>query len=134
MGETAERILFYDGECGLCQGAVRFLMRHDRGRRLCFAPLQGETAAALLEPGLRQSLDTVVYRRGSEAPLLRSAAVLQALIDTGSWWRFLVAAALRVPRSWRDTAYDWVARRRHRLGWKKECRLPTPEEREQLLP
>jgi predicted DCC family thiol-disulfide oxidoreductase YuxK len=39
-------VVLYDGTCGLCHRSVRWLMKRDR-RRLWYAPLQGETAAAL---------------------------------------------------------------------------------------
>lgn len=44
----ARHVLFYDGVCGLCDRAVRFLLARDRERVLLFAPLQGPTAAAVL--------------------------------------------------------------------------------------
>ena len=128
-------ILFYDGDCGLCSRSVRFLMRRDRSQRLRFAPLQGETAQELLEPKLLESLSTVIYLEPGCPPQLRSDAVLHALIDTRSKWRFLARPALVIiPRALRDAIYNWVARNRHRLFPKNDCPLPTNEERESLLP
>ncbi|MFP4157060.1 MAG: thiol-disulfide oxidoreductase DCC family protein [Opitutales bacterium] len=127
-------ILFFDGDCGLCTRSVRFLMRRDRAQRLRFAPLQGETAAALLEPKLRKSLSTVVYHRDSAPWLTRSDAVLHALIDTRSAWRYLARLALVVPRAWRDWIYDRIAQNRHRFLPKKACPLPTAQERSRILP
>ena len=39
-----ELIVFFDGDCLLCQGAVKWLNRIDGNDRLKFSPLQGETA------------------------------------------------------------------------------------------
>ena len=36
-------ILFFDGECGFCDRAIRFSMSHDRHGRLYAATLAGET-------------------------------------------------------------------------------------------
>jgi len=127
-------ILFYDGDCGLCSRSVRFLMRRDRFEQLRFAPLQGETAREMLEPKLRESLSTVIYLKPGCAPQLRSDAVLHALIDTRSNWRFLARPALVFPRALRDAFYNWVARNRHRLFPKNDCPLPTTGERRRLLP
>ena len=43
--ETWQReIIFYDGHCGLCHAAVRFVVaRDDREEGFVFAPLGGET-------------------------------------------------------------------------------------------
>ena len=65
---------------------------------------------------------------------VRSGAVLEALRDVGGFWR--VVSWLRViPRPVRDRVYDFIAAHRYRWFGKYEaCRLPTPQDREQLLP
>lgn len=129
-----DRILFYDGDCGICTRSVRFLLKCDRKQRLYFAPLQGVTAQSLLPEGLRKELSTAVYRRSEGDLYLRSDAVLHALIDTGIWWRTLARIALWIPSKARNICYNWVARNRERLSPKGACKLSTPKEREQLLP
>ncbi|TVP80636.1 MAG: DUF393 domain-containing protein [Puniceicoccaceae bacterium] len=130
-------ILFYDGDCGLCSRSVRFLIKRDRADALRFAPLQGETAKAYLPPELREQLSTVVYYRPAAADgekrYLRSEAILCALMDTGSGWRWPARVARCLPVKWRDLVYDWVARNRHRLFPKGSCPLPSPREVEKLL-
>jgi predicted DCC family thiol-disulfide oxidoreductase YuxK len=138
--EKQSAILFYDGECGLCSRSVRFLMKRDKKAALKFAPIQGETATRYLSPSLREQLSTVIYYRPSPSGddgsqrLLRSEAILCALIDTGSAWRWPARVAHWLPRSWRDIAYDWVARNRHRFFPKGSCALPNPGEEKKLLP
>lgn len=132
-------ILFYDGECGLCSRSVRFLLKCDRADTIKFAPIQGETAQAYLSPTLRKQLSTVIYYRPS--PLggdgghrfLRSEAILYALIDTESLWQWPAKIARWLPLKWRDAAYDWVARNRHRFFPKGVCALPSREKSEKLL-
>lgn len=109
-------------------------MRRDRAHLLCFAPLQGETAARQLDADLRDSLSTAVYQRASGEILVRSDAVLQALIDIGSRWRFLARPALRIPRRWRDGIYKWIAARRRQFFPKGTCSLPSTEESRYILP
>ena len=41
-------VLLFDGECGLCNGVVRFLLRQDTAARLHFAPLQSGPAQEYL--------------------------------------------------------------------------------------
>ena len=132
-------VIYYDGVCALCHFAVRFLIARDRAGVLRFAPLQGETFATFRGATPRQEgLDSVIYVRGywsgDARVFVRSEAVLQALRDIGGVWR-VVSWARIIPRFIRDGLYDLVARRRY--GWfgrYDECRLPTPRQRDQLLP
>jgi len=126
-------ILFYDGECGLCQRSVRFLSRRDRRGRLHFAPLQGETAAGIVPEEVRASMSTVAFHRADGALFYRSAGVLEALAQTGSGWRLLAKLLRLVPARLRDRVYDWIARNRAKLPG-GGCPLPSPEQREQMLP
>ena len=49
--------LFYDGECGLCHAAVRFVLAEDRdGQGFRFAPLASESFARLAPAELRATL------------------------------------------------------------------------------
>lgn len=127
-------ILFFDGVCGLCNRFVDFILRHDRNGALRLAPLQGETAEALLEAGDRESVSSVILRVG-DRNFRRSAAVVRVLWRLGLFWKPVGVLLWLVPLPLRDLGYKLVARYRYRLFGKKEtCRLPTPEERDRLLP
>ncbi|ADE54396.1 thiol-disulfide oxidoreductase DCC family protein [Coraliomargarita akajimensis] len=127
-------VLFYDGDCGLCSWSVNFLARHDRRKRLKFAPLQGETAIARLPEEYRLQLSTVVYERSHQHFYVRSGAILRALIDTESHLRWAAYPALCIPRCIRDWCYNRIVHNRHRLFHAKSCPLPKPEERKRMLP
>ena len=132
-------LVLYDGQCPLCHGAVRILLRADRRGRLCYAPLQGETAGRVREyHGFPDDLSTVVYVRDfgfpSERIFFKSTAVLAAFGDLGGVWTAAMALRL-VPRPVRDLAYDWVARNRARwFGRYDGCPLPDPSIRGRFLP
>lgn len=127
-------VLFYDGECGLCHGAVKFTLQRDRdGSRFRFAPLQGETFARSGIP--RDSLpDSFVIRRADGAVLTRSAAVIHLLRRLGGLWALLAALSAAVPA--KDALYDWVARNRKR--WFPQpaglCPLLPPNIASRFLP
>lgn len=113
-------------------------MEQDHGGVLYFAPIQGETAAQCLDASLREQLSTAIYQRpdatGNRETLLRSEAVLCALIDIRSRWRWLACLARWIPSSWRDGIYDWVARNRHRFFTKDACQLPDTNHQAHFLP
>ncbi len=125
-------VLLFDGECGLCNGAVDFLLRHDRRARFRFAALQSPAGRRLrAASGVPASADSMVLLEGGRV-WLRSEAVLRTAVFLGPPWSW--CAALRaLPRPLRDRAYDALARARLRLFGRRPCRLPTPAERERFL-
>ncbi|MBT4757789.1 MAG: DUF393 domain-containing protein [Opitutae bacterium] len=131
-------IVFFDGDCGLCSLSVRFLIKRDSHQHLYFAPLQGVTAQAILPQQYRESLRTMVYQRVSADTqptlLIRSEAVLLALIDTGSAWRHLAQIARLLPLSIRDWSYDRVADKRKIFFKAAACKLPSQAEHARILP
>lgn len=132
--ESAGPVLFFDGECGLCQGLVRELIRLDGAGRLRYAPLQGPSAQAYLRAhGLPAAdFDSLVFvpewaQRDRPDYLLRTDGVVGALRAVGGVAGVLGWLAL-VPRAWRDAAYKGVARIRHRLfGTGQAQGLARPE-------
>jgi predicted DCC family thiol-disulfide oxidoreductase YuxK len=131
VGDT---LVFYDGLCGLCNRLVRFLLRHDTGRALRFAQLQGEHAQRELVPhGYDpRDLDTVIVIAGWQSErsriLTRSRAILHATSQLGGVWTMLARIAMRVPAPISDRIYDVVARRRYLVfGRLDACPLPRPE-------
>ena len=133
------RILFYDGDCGLCAQSVRFFLGIDRHKRLSFAPLQGETALGYLPTNLldAQCLSTVVYHcsdSDEQSLFLRSEAVARALIDIGGAWGYLGRLLRLTPTPLRDWAYNMIAKNRLKFFPNGACALPTEQARERLLP
>lgn len=127
---SPERV-FYDGDCGLCHGFVRFVARKDRqGRAFRFAPIGGEAFGAELKdlsPGPLP--DSIVVLTAEGQLLTRSRAVVHVLSRLGRPW--LVAASLvrLLPRPIADLVYDACARLRKRLFGRPERSCPVlPEE------
>lgn len=125
-------IVIFDGDCGLCNGFVRWLMRVDRHGRFAIASNADEVGKAALEvvgvPWGLTSDTLVVIIRGT--PLLRSAAVLGVLRELSRPWRVMAGAVRLVPRRLRDAMYDAVARRRKVLsGRVRACRVADADER-----
>ena len=125
-GQGRAETVFYDGHCGLCHRAVRFVMAEDRaGEAFRFAPLQGETFRALVPAAKRANLpDSVVVRTSDGELLVRSSAFIHIFRRLGGGWRVLVAVLGVVPRGLRDAAYDLVARVRYRIFGRREDVCP----------
>ena len=130
-------ILFYDGTCGLCHGAVLFVLKRDKAGRFRFAPLQGETLQELVADGTRAALpDSLVLREPDGRLFTRSSAVVAMLKRLGPFWRVLGALLWIVPRPLRNLGYDGIAKVRHRLFKKPDdaCPLVPRELRGRFLP
>lgn len=132
---TADRIVFFDGECGICSLSIRMLLKIDFRNRLNFAPLQGETAKALVAPKLidREDLSTIVYLNFDHDTYIKSNAIIMILRDIG--WPYKIFEILKLfPEGFRDYFYEQIAERRFKLSRSLKCRLLTPSERARFLP
>jgi len=127
-------ILLVDGECLLCRGVTRFVIRRDPAGRFRFAALQSPLGQQLLErAGLPTGdLDTfVMIDRG--VSYTRSTAALRTLRELGGLWR-LCWVGMLVPERLRDAVYRWIAGSRYRwFGRSAVCALPDAEQRGRVL-
>jgi predicted DCC family thiol-disulfide oxidoreductase YuxK len=133
-------LLLYDGVCGLCNRLVQFSLKRDRKRRLRFASLQSNFAAAILQRHnlAPRELDTVYFveRVGLQDELLteRSAAVIQVLREIGGSWSIAAVLLSVIPKWLRDRGYSIVARNRYRIFGKSDtCVLPQQQYRDRFL-
>jgi predicted DCC family thiol-disulfide oxidoreductase YuxK len=111
-GET----IFYDGHCGLCHRAVRFMLAEDQQQRFHFAPLDSEAFRAAVSEAQRAALpDSVMVKTANGELLTRSSAVLYLMKRLGGAWRALAMLVSLIPEPLRDAAYDFIAGIRHRL-------------------
>jgi predicted DCC family thiol-disulfide oxidoreductase YuxK len=134
MTQGSGAVVLFDGTCGFCEGAVRFIARRDPAGYFRFAPSQWPQAqAALAAHGLtREAARSLVLIEGDEIYLRSTASLLIAAHLTAPWRWARVLLWLPVPI--RDMAYRLVAAIRHRLARASNaCELPPPELRGRLL-
>lgn len=132
--EVVRRILFFDGVCGLCNWSIDFVLARDSRGDFQFAPLQGETAQALLEAADTADLNTVVLWVNGRT-YRKSAAVVRVLWQLDPVWQCVGTLLWLIPLPLRNLGYTLVANNRYRMFGKKDtCRLPTPQERVRFLP
>ncbi len=131
--------MLYDGLCGMCNGAVQWVIRHDTQDRFRFAPQQSGVAATILA---RHGIDQVAMLSGNsvylvlepgsaQEKLLRESDVMvNIMLLLGGGWGLLGRLLRAVPAFLRNAAYRLFARNRYRLGPRYSvCPIPSEADR-----
>jgi predicted DCC family thiol-disulfide oxidoreductase YuxK len=131
-------LIYYDGHCGLCHRAVKFVLKHDRtGAAFRFAPLQGETFRARVPADRRGGVpDSMAVETHDASLLARSDACIHILRRLGGRWRIIAALAAVIPQRLRDGLYALLARIRYRVFGRRDdlCPIVPPELRGRFDP
>ncbi|HEY4392044.1 MAG TPA: thiol-disulfide oxidoreductase DCC family protein [Paenibacillus sp.] len=138
-GKNADQaaIVLFDGVCLLCQGAVKFIIKHDPGAHFKFASLQSDVGRRLLQQyggvgAIDESMNTM-FLLERESLYTRSSAALKIAKRLKFPWPLLYALII-VPRCIRDAVYRWVANNRYRwFGQSDTCMLPAKGIEERFL-
>jgi len=135
-----KHLIFYDGTCGMCHGVVQFLLKQDKNKIFAFAPLQGETAAHLLNdwricfPDADSLVLVENYRdNDNKKILLFGNGALRICWLLGGLWKIPGIISF-FPTFFYDWGYRWIAR--HRFQWfeKQTCLIPKMEDLKRFLP
>ncbi|MGE3953861.1 MAG: thiol-disulfide oxidoreductase DCC family protein [Parachlamydiales bacterium] len=92
-------LILYDGDCALCNRAVRFLMERDKEGKFTY------------EPNGDPNIDTLVLVEEGQS-LYYGKAVLRICWHLGGWWRLLGVLSF-LPTGLADAIYRLIARNRH---------------------
>lgn len=131
-------LVFYDGECGLCDHTVQFILKQDKNKVFAFAPLQGPTAAKFLQhlPEDMKGADSIIlienFRFSRQKTYIRSKAVFRILWLLGGAWLLLGWLSF-LPAFLFDWGYRIVAKYRKRLFPQTECFLPPRDQKDRFL-
>lgn len=126
-------IMFYDGDCNLCNRSVQFVMKHETAPVIRFASLNGEKARQLMErqPQLTQ-IDSIFFLENGIIYTKSSAAlrIVKYLRKP-----FSIFSGLEiVPLFLRDKIYDLIARNRYAwFGKTNACALPNEGQLTRML-
>ena len=127
-------IVVFDAQCLLCSGSVRYLLRHDRRRRLRYATVQSDAGRELLQRAGVDAIDpeSFVLLDGTRT-WTGTAAVLRVAHALGWPWRLAWVAWL-IPCPLRDALYRWIARNRYRwFGRREICFVPDTDDAERFI-
>lgn len=122
-------LILFDGVCNLCNGTVDFIMKRDQKKQFRFVALQSEAGEKIREKfRIPEETDSVILIYKNNIFYESEAALEIARLLPAPWAWMTVFKTL--PLNWRNAIYRWIARNRYRwFGKKRECRIPTAEER-----
>lgn len=139
MSGHLNHLVFYDGNCGLCDRIVQLIFKEDKKERFVFAPLQGETASQYLKslpPEIRFT-DSLILIENYRDPYPRVFILGKGALRI-AWllgWPWILVGWLSFFPGWLfNWAYRIVAANRHRLFPQTECFIPPPNQKNRFLP
>jgi predicted DCC family thiol-disulfide oxidoreductase YuxK len=127
-----QRIIFFDGDCNLCDVFVSTLFKIDKKHLFLFAPLNSKTAKSLLKnPDLRPD-SVIYYEDGNSYELAR--AILNIFNRLGGIYSVIAFVMKLIPMFLLDYFYKKIAANRYRwFGKKPICRVPNSGEKPYFL-
>jgi predicted DCC family thiol-disulfide oxidoreductase YuxK len=131
---TMPPVIFFDGLCNLCNGAVQFTIKRDKQNLFRFASLHSDFAKEKLTPFniAPENLDSFILLENDKV-YLRSTAALRVAKKLNGLWPLLYAFII-VPPFIRDAIYNYIAKNRYKwFGKQESCWVPTPELKSRFL-
>lgn len=132
MGDP-RNIIFFDGNCMLCNNFIAYLVKKKRPA-LFFCDIHSQTANNLLsEFRLYKTPKNTIYFLKDNQLFTKSTAVIKIMSQLNPFLKVVGNIFLIVPQFIRDTAYSFIANNRYKFFKQTTCYTPTNEEKEQFL-
>lgn len=123
-----KNFVLYDGDCGICNRSVAFILKHEKSASIHFAPIQSDFTKELFKKNAWTEPDLATFYFIQDGKKYeRSVAafeVLKYLKSPYSWIRVFRF----IPKRITNWLYDQVAKRRRRIS-NGFCVMPTVEQR-----
>ncbi len=126
-------IIFFDGECNLCNGFVDLMLKIDHDQKFYLAPLQGSTAKQYLPPLPADQEDWAIAYFNGKTNYFASEACIEICKELGGIWS-IVALTQPLPVDFRDFIYRLVATNRYNWFGQTSCRTMNFDGRSPFLP
>jgi predicted DCC family thiol-disulfide oxidoreductase YuxK len=130
--KPAQPIIFFDGVCNLCNGAINFIIDHDKKGYFKFAPLQSGVAKKFVPQSIMENTDSIILLE-SDKIYSKSTAALRVAKKLDGLWKAMYVLII-FPKFIRDYIYDFIAKNRYKWFGKREtCRMPTEDIKNRFL-
>lgn len=128
-----KHIVFFDGDCGVCNFWVQWILERDNKDQFMFASLQSDFGQQFLsERGLETNVFNTMYLwKPGRFYLIKSKAVLEIANLLGGIYKLSFIGKI-IPAFLRDKAYDLISRNRMKLANQK-CYLPDIHQKKKFI-
>jgi predicted DCC family thiol-disulfide oxidoreductase YuxK len=132
--EKGKKIILFDGVCDLCNGAVIFIIKHDKNDVFRYAALQTKIGMELTDKyGIDTSETDSIILIEDEYFYTKSSAALRIARHLSGGYPLLYGFMI-LPKFIRDRMYDVIADNRYQwFGKRDSCMVPTPELKDRFL-
>lgn len=133
--ESDKKLIVFDGVCNLCNGAVQYVIKHDKKNVFLFTALQSDLGQQLVKtyPIDSKKTDSILLYSKKNGVDHKSTAALKIAYHLGFPHCFL-SIFLIVPAFIRNWVYDYIATNRYKwYGKKASCMIPSPELKSKFL-
>lgn len=129
-----ELVVLFDGVCNLCNGAVQFIIKHDKKNIFKFSSLQSDFSQDVLTKNNLSITDFNSFLLLEDQKIYkRSTGALTIVKHLNGLWPLLYGFII-IPPFIRNAIYDWIAKNRYRwFGKKDACLIPTSELKEKFI-
>ncbi|MDG1730432.1 MAG: DCC1-like thiol-disulfide oxidoreductase family protein [Algibacter sp.] len=130
-----KKLILFDGVCNLCNGAVNYVIKHDKSNLFMFTALQSDIGKKIIEHYNIDTikLDSILLYTPKKGIHYKSTAALKVASKLGFPINILVIFLI-VPKVIRNWVYDFIAKNRYKWYGKKDaCMIPTPELKNKFL-
>ena len=128
-----KHIVFFDGDCGVCNFWVQWILERDKKDQFMFASLQSDFGQQFLsERGLETNVFNTMYLwKPGRYYLIKSRAVLEIANLLGGVYKLSFIGKI-LPASLSDKVYDVISRNRMKLANQK-CYLPDQHQKKKFI-
>jgi predicted DCC family thiol-disulfide oxidoreductase YuxK len=126
-------IVFFDGQCGLCNKFVRFVIKYNSARDLRYCWLQSDIADGLLsKKGVVVDMSSIILMDNDK--VFFEAEAFLKIVSKLDYPARLFSILGIFPQFVANFVYRLISRRRYGIFGKSEvCQIPTEEHRDLLL-
>lgn len=126
-----DNVVLYDGDCGLCNRAVQFILKFEQNTTLKFTSLQSPFSKKVISDfNLKNDFEESILFFQDGKLYSKSEAVLR-IIPFLKWYFYPLLIFRIAPNSIRDFIYDLIAKNRNRYF--QECKIVKSESLNRFL-
>lgn len=125
-------ILFYDGDCGLCNRSIQFILKNEKSNNISFCKLQSNYTEHFFSKHNETLPDLTTFYFFDHKKIYKKSEAFFKVIPHLKWYYRPLLLCSILPKKVTDFIYDWISKRRKTIS-KEYCFIPTKETKERFI-